>query len=194
MPSPTPSQILEQIRSHYLTRLRRAIADHASDGILTVVPEAALRGPDGNLPRRGNPPTPIRVDLITLVDGHVRDGLTIESETMPGFPAFSLRWKQTLPVKISPFAWNACPVRILNAGENVAHLTEWFEHWFDPDEAATPGEDGLLGVVHSMTCQPAQANSVGFLIDLGSAPVEAFEGLIDAIHAGGAESLDIGQP
>jgi hypothetical protein len=168
------------------------MADHASDGILKVVPEAALRAPDGTLLRRGNPPMPVRVDLVTLVNERVRDGLTIESETMPGFPTFSLKWKHTFPVKISPFSWNACPVRIVPARKDIALLVEWFEHWFDPDETATPGDDGLLGVVHSLASQPAQANAVYLMIDLGSAPVEAFEELIDAIHATGAEAVEIG--
>jgi hypothetical protein len=38
MPSPTPSQILAQIRSHYIARLRQAIADHATEGMMQMFP------------------------------------------------------------------------------------------------------------------------------------------------------------
>jgi hypothetical protein len=192
MSPPTPSQILEQIRSHYLARLRQAVADHASDGILTVVPEAALRGHDGKLLRRGQPPMPVRVDLITLVNEQVRDGMTIESETMPGFPPFSLRWKHQLPVDIRPFPWNACSVQITNAADNLAPLMEWFDRWFDAEETLTPGEDGLLGVIHSMTVERPTDGQARLMIDFGSAPIDAFQELIDAIFSVAAQSVEVG--
>jgi hypothetical protein len=192
MPPPTPSQILEQIRSHYLTRLRQAIDDHAAEGILKMVPEAAIRGKDGDLLRRGDPPTPVRVDLITLLNEQVRDGLTIESETMPGFDPFSLRWKHELPVTINPFPWNACPVLLPVVSPDLGPLLEWFDRWFDPEDVKTPGEDELLGVVHSITKTPAQPGSTRLMIDLGSAPVDAFQEMIDAVHAMGVPSVQIG--
>jgi hypothetical protein len=192
MPPPTPSQILEQTRSHYLMRLRQAIEDHASSGILQMVSEAALRGPDGKLLRRGDPLAPVRVDLVTLLNDEVHDGLTIESETMPGFAPFSLRWKHQLPINISPFPWNACPVRFSGATENLAPVLEWFDHWFDEAENKAPGDDGLRGVVHSIVKTPAQPGMTRLLIDLGSAPLEAFEELVDAIHAVATDSVEIG--
>ncbi len=157
-----------------------------------MVPEAALRDKDGKLLRRGTPMTPVRVDLVTLLNGQVRDGMDIESETMPGFPKFSLRWKHVLPVVISPFAWNACPVRMVQADEGIEPITEWFEEWFDADEVKTPGEDGLLGVVHSIRREPGEASVVHLSIDLGSAPIEAFEEMIEAMFNCKAESADIG--
>ncbi len=192
MPPPAPSQILEQIRSHYLARLRQAVDDHASDGIVTVVSEAVLRGADGRLLRNGSPPTPVRVDLITMVNERVRDGLTIESETMPGFPPFSLRWKHELPVDIRPFPWNACKLKIANASDDLAPLNQWFDRWFDPEEKLVPGEDGLLGVIHAMTFdQPVDGARI-LLIDFGSAPIEAFQELIDAIFEIGARRVEVG--
>jgi hypothetical protein len=135
----------------------------------------------------------VRVDLITLVNEHVRDGMEIESETMVGFPAFSLKWKNVMPVKVWPFPWNACAVRMMGAGVDLGRVLEWFEKWFDVDEAATSREDGLLGVVHSISSPPAAAASglVQLMIDFGSAPIEAFEELIEAIHLSGAESVEI---
>jgi hypothetical protein len=192
MPPPAPSQILEQIRLHYVSRLKQAIADHPAEGIMQMVPEAAIRGKNGELLRRGNPPAPVRVDLITLLNGEVRDGLTIDSETMPGFPPFSLQWKHEMPVQISPFPWNACPVRTASRNVNFDKLLEWFELWFDPEETKAPGDDGLLGVVHNLISQPIELDEIRLLIDFGSAPIEAFEDLIDALHSAGAKQLEIG--
>jgi hypothetical protein len=188
----TPSQILEQIRAHYLARLRQAIEDQSSDGILHVVHEAALRDTSGELLRRGDPPAPVRVDLVTLINGQIRDGSNIESETMPGFAPLTLRWRHELPVKISPFPWNACPVQWPETVSHVASIVDWFEHWFDPEETRRPGDSGLLGVVHSIAKTPAAPGTIRLLIDLGSAPVEAFEELIEALHASGAQSAEIG--
>jgi hypothetical protein len=134
----------------------------------------------------------VRVDLITLLNGEVRDGLTIDSETMPGFPPFSLHWKHEMPVDISPFPWNACPIRLDSRDLNFDKIIAWFEHWFDPEETRTPGDDGLLGVVHNLISQPIELDEVRLLIDLGSAPIEAFDELIDAFHSAGAKQLKIG--
>src|SRR5438552_124128 len=101
-----PSELLNQTRTDYLERLRKAVKDHASDGIITVIAEGALRDRTGNLIRKGEPPTPLRVDLVTLVNGEVRDALMVEVDVMPSFDPFILRWEDVLPVHIRPFAWN----------------------------------------------------------------------------------------
>jgi len=95
-------------------------------------------------------------------------------------------------VKISPFPWNACPVQFETRSENIQPILDWFDRWFDPEESKIAGDDGLFSVVHSVTKTPTQPGFIRLLVDLGSAPIEAFQEMIDALHAMGIESLEIG--
>ena len=184
-----PGQLLQQIRDHYCDRLRAAIDDFVSDGIITMTSEAVLRNAAGVPVRRGEPPTPARVDLITLVNGQVRDGLTIESDTMPSFPPITLQWEHVMPVKIGPFPWNACDVQFSGDVKNWTPLAAWFEAMFDGEETKKPGDDGLIGVVHTLTRLKPDL----WQIDFGSSDIDAFEGMIDAMKRCGAERLLIGK-
>ena len=185
----SPSQILTQIREHYCDRLRAAVKDFVSDGIITLQSECVLRRPDGSLAMRGDPPTPTRVDLITLVNGEVRDGLTIESDTMPSFPPMNLNWQHAMPVQIGPFPWNACDVRFVGAVGDWSSLVNWFDIAFDAEEEKTPGEDGLIGVVHTMT----RLAPDHWQIDFGSADLTAFENFLDALKQCGVADVRIGK-
>jgi hypothetical protein len=194
MPQPPPSQILSQTREHYVSRLRTAIDDHDSEGIVQVVAEAALRDAKGELLRRGELAVPVRVDLITLVDGQVRDGMNIDPQTMPGFEPIHLRWKHEWPITIWPFPWNAMAVILPGTDLDLTPLSTWFLNWFDPEDTRQPGDDGVLGVVHSILITPAPLGSTRLLIDLGSAPVDALLDMFDALHAMRLPSLQIGAP
>ena len=134
-------------------------------------------------------PTPTRVDLITLVNGQVRDGLTIESDTMPSFPPMTLSWQHAMPVRIGPFPWNACDLRFTGLVSDWSPLVDSFEKEFDPEEQRTPGDDGLIGVVHTIT----RLGPDHWQIDFGSAELSAFETMLDALQRCGVESVTIGK-
>ena len=185
----SPSQILKQIRGHYCDRLRAAVSDFVSDGIITLQSECVLRQVDGSLATRGNPPTPTRVDLITLINGQVRDGLTIESDTMPAFPPMTLNWQHAMPVRIGPFPWNACDVRFTGEISDWSPLVTWFDDAFDADEKLTPGDDGLIGVVYTMT----RLASDHWQIDFGSADLTTFENFLDSLMQCGLADVRIGK-
>jgi hypothetical protein len=69
-------------------------------------------------------------------------------------------------------------------------LQAWFHRWFRPDEDGTG--DSLLGAVHFLSDPKVSEYKVGFEVDLGSAPVEAFEELLDAVEALGGRRCEIG--
>jgi hypothetical protein len=97
-----------------------------------------------------------------------------------------------MPVRISPFPWNACPIVIPNPPGMPNELLEWFENHFDTEETETPGEDGLIGVVHSIARTGARAGSARYVIDLGSASIDAFQEMLDALHAGSVTWVEVG--
>ena len=62
------------------------------------------------------------------------------------------------------------------------------------DESSSSGvDDDLSGVVHFMSDPESQGDCYLVTFDLGSAPVETFETLLDAFISVGAKSVEIGQ-
>ena len=76
-------------------------------------------------------------------------------------------------------------------GTDWQPLKEWFWHWFQQEEDG--GEDSLLGAVHFLSDPEVSGKMVVFEADLGSAPVEAFEELLDAVASLSVKQCEIGQ-
>ena len=109
------------------------------------------------------------------------------------FDALEFHWTEELAVNLEPFKWNELTLELSGVGSCVDWdpLVDWFEKWFDGDEKLKPGSDGLCGVVHFLSDPETKDDGVHFMIDLGSAPVEAFEELLDAVDALGAPRVKI---
>jgi hypothetical protein len=185
------TELLDSIRDHYLERLTAAIDEKVDAGV-TVATEVALRDETGAPKGDGVFDLPMRVDLAVLTGGTVSDSITVDTETMLSFDEVVFDW-DGLGVTLSPFQWNWCEV--LAEGTfteaSVEPLIDWFHEWF------VDGEDGdgteLLGAVHYMSDPQLTASQISFVIDLGTAPVDAFEELLDAVAATGATSVNLGE-
>jgi hypothetical protein len=185
------TELLDSIRDHYLERLTAAIDEKVDAGV-TVATEVALRDETGAPKGDGVFDLPMRVDLAVLTGGAVSDSITVDTETMLSFDEVVFDW-DGLGVTLSPFQWNWCEV--LAEGTfteaSVEPLIDWFHEWF------VDGEDGdgteLLGAVHYMSDPQLTASQISFVIDLGTAPVDAFEELLDAVAATGATSVNLGE-
>ena len=69
-------------------------------------------------------------------------------------------------------------------------LQHWFWHWFK--ENAGEHNEALAGAVHFLSDPEVSDGAVTFAVDLGTAPVEAFEDLLDALETMGARRCEIG--
>jgi hypothetical protein len=96
------------------------------------------------------------------------------------------------PLEVFPFVWNACefiwpsPVAFGQEFEN------WYERWMDLPECRSEDDDGLSGVVHSVTSPGARAGGWGIEVDFGSAPVEAMLELVQLPAFANAGSTRVG--
>jgi len=61
-------------------------------------------------------------------------------------------------------------------------VDKWFEHWFDPEDAA----DRQTEIIHSLVLRPARIT-----IDMGTAPPEALYGMLALLERAGARNLRI---
>jgi hypothetical protein len=97
-----------------------------------------------------------------------------------------------LEIDLFPIVWNAIQFRLKTVRQDWNDYESWYDRWLDRDELRQPGRDHLSGVVHHASQPRFQNKRVEFQIDFGSAPMEAFEELIELIRKYRIASLQIG--
>lgn len=188
----TLGSVLDEMREVYLSLFRQALREACAQSP-RVLPEPSFLMDDGSLAREGSLGLPCRMDVV-IFTGETPENVSVDSESLLTFEALNFDWKE-VQVRVLPFCWDACQVLLTGLPQTPdwAPLKAWFEHWFDLEDARPADKAGLYGVVHFLSDPVAEAAGVRLHLDLGSAPVAAFEGLLDALVATGAKRLEFGE-
>jgi hypothetical protein len=186
-------QLLDEIRDYYINRFIDAINEQSlADGV-TLTHEPAFCDSNGDVVTEGELAVPSRVDLLVISDGAVSDSILIDTDGILSFEPIAFDWPENdLNVDLHPFQWNWMQVRIFGLKTNTdwAPIRDWFIGWFQEND---PADGELLGGVHWLS-DPEYGDDYSQLsIDLGTAPVESFEELLDAIGQMRATRVQIGQ-
>ncbi len=185
-------ELLEGVRTYYLDRFRAAIEEHEAEEDQEVIAEAPLLDDAGERVREGALELPYRLDLAILRGGECVDSVTVDTEAMLSFDPVEFTWEGRLRVELAGFQWNMCPLALSPApsAEQLAALVGWFERWFEENDEVDPP---FLGCVHYLSEPEEQDGECRLALDLGSAPLAAFEELLDAGLRAGATVMRIGQ-
>lgn len=185
-------ELLEAVRAHYLDRFREVIEEHEADLSQQVLAETPLLDDDGEVVREGALQLPFRIDLAIVRDAEDTESRTVDTDSMLSFDPVEFTWEGSLKVELAAFQWNMCPLALSPAPsrEQLSALTRWFERWFEEAEDAEPP---FFGCVHYLSDPEDEAGECRLALDLGSAPVRAFEELLDAVLRSGATAVRIGQ-
>ena len=186
-------QLLDEIRDYYINRFIDAINEQSlADGV-TLTHEPAFCDSNGDVVIEGELAVPSRVDLLVISDGAASDSILIDTDGILSFEPIAFDWPENdLNVDLHPFQWNWMQVRIFGLKTNTdwAPIRDWFIGWFQEND---PADGELLGGVHWLS-DPEYGDDYSQLsIDLGTAPVESFEELLDAIGQMRATRVQIGQ-
>lgn len=186
-------ELLDQIRAEHLDELLSAIEEKSLLPATRVITEPALRLDDGTLAIEGELQLPARIDFAVLQGDTPTELLNVESDTMLAFDAVEFDWGKTLHVEMGAFAWHGFPITMPDdPSYNWVPLQEWFWKWFH-DEDEEEDDPDLLGAVHFLSDPVLQDDVIEFSVDLGSAPVAAFEEMLDAFATAGVTLCAIGQ-
>jgi hypothetical protein len=127
---------------------------------------------------------------------------SVQSEGVFAFDEqISFGWGDALPgqaeplhVVVRPFAWDAMPVALkLPQGKalNLEPLGQWLEQWSaEPEPDAVDETSPFREVAHSLT----QTSPTSLHVDMGSAPLDAWQDLLEALLAAGATQAIFGGP
>lgn len=99
-----------------------------------------------------------------------------------------------LAVQLHPIHWNGVEFLVDRLQPRAVELQTWSSKWLDSNELGKRDEDGLLGVIHSVTAPEPREGGVSFAVDFGSAPAMAVEELLQVLHRSGATQIRISSP
>ncbi len=180
------TSILAESREHYLGHYRAVVRRAAAER-----PQAAaellieLTAPTSQLFRRLT-----RVDVIW---GGAERPSIIEANVDPVSVAECLHEEPGPPVlRVFPVVWNACELRFADKVGFDDAFGRWFNRWLDPEDRREQDEDGLAGVIHSVTIPAKRGDTWSFSVDFGSAPVDAALELLALPSLGTSRKLDVG--
>jgi len=185
-------ELLDQIRCYYVDRFIKTRDELLAEQNTRLILEPELRGSDGAVVTEGALQLALRTDMAVIKEGSAKT-LSIDSERMLSFEPVSFMWGAGLGVHLGPFQWQAMRLRVrLPEITHWQPLQHWFWRWFK--ENAGEHNEALVGAVHFLSDPEVSDGTVTFAVDLGTAPVEAFEDLLDALEMMGAKHCEIGQP
>ncbi len=191
----TLGDLLEMIRQDYIDHLTATAEDLEAEGA-EVMFEPAFRDDKGEVALEGVLKLPARVDLLAK---RVEDGkedvepVQVAAEGVFKFDGgIDVTWENGMKVKVYPFGWDMMPVRMEGLGDvaNFEPLQQWFWRWFaEPEELEGPAQE----VVHYLGDPETKEGVTLLMADMGTAPLEAWQDLLDACAALGAKSVTIGE-
>ncbi|MGK8209330.1 hypothetical protein ACRS8P_05640 [Burkholderia cenocepacia] len=183
----TLSELFRAIRQPYADLLAKAATQ------LPAHIEPACRHADGTLATEGPLALPWRADYIPTEGEAAGRPARIDSFSRLEFEPISFE-VEAATVSIGPFAWDRATIEVDGLAENatIDLFKSWFCAWFDADDARAPGEDGLHGVVHSLS-EPARIEEGWRVnVDFGSAPETAAEDVLFRLVGAGATRISLG--
>ncbi|MEM9010333.1 MAG: hypothetical protein AAGE18_03845 [Pseudomonadota bacterium] len=179
--------VLAPVRDIYLARLLEEMSEAYGAGY-DVETEVVARQSDGALLRAGPLALPMRRDL-RMIDRDGRMESDVTGDLGVSFDRVRLCDETGCEVEITPFQWDTLELDI-QLGPDASSwqpLRLWFLEWFQ----TRFNEDlpDFKGVVHALSGPDLIDGRWWAQIDLGSAPVDAFDKLITALGDCGARSV-----
>ncbi len=190
------AELIEQIRSLYVTSLQQALTAHAT---VRAEPIADADMVDtGAASRSGSRVWQRRHDGVEANAAGEETPFAVDSEGVLGFEPISFPWGEDLNVQLAPFCWDFAEFEVPSGGLKnfVENLGDWHGRWFTPSarsnrQARERAEEGLAGVVHELSGVQENGDYCCFQVDFGSAPVLCFEDLLDVLVASGVASVTV---
>jgi hypothetical protein len=180
-------ELLDQVRQFYLSRFIEVRDEFLAEPNSQLILEPELRGSDGAVVVEGALQLPLRTDMAVIKDGGAKT-LSIDTEGMLYFEPVSFRWGAGLNVHLGPFEWQAMRLQVLHPEtRSWRELQDWFWRWFK--ENTGEQNETMMGAVHFISDPEISTGAIIFTIDLGTAPVEAFEDLLDGSGKHGCQAL-----
>lgn len=184
------ADLMERSRSRTASKIKEAIAERAmhskvhTEPAIRVASGALAFAPDGLK-------LPLRWDFVAEGDPEQKNADSITLKIVE--PALAT-WAHDMRIELLSVCWDCMIFRLSPAreGEDWEWLKSWFMHWFDPGDKNEKNGDGLYQVVHFISDPEPAGATVKFIVDFGSAKIEAISDLLDRVSEQGYTTCVIG--
>ena len=130
-----------------------------------------------------------RADMATNAGGEAKMQ-DVNPSTHLSFEPFGVELAEDVTASVRPFVWNDIGVHA-NTTLPPEPVEAWALRWLDIDDKLTQDENGLQGVIHSITREDYADGSTLLTVDFGSAPVEALREILDLAYAAGSTHVSV---
>ena len=165
------------IRNHYLNIYLDAIASFKGAHAQTEVEAlASVNGIEGQ-------PEIFRWRRFDLVDQAPQPPqiANFTPDTHISFEPQSITWQKKLKVRLEPMAWNDVEFECTGLNMQKSQLEHWAIRWLDPQNKREVDNHGIGGRIHLVTFPQKKVNRQVFFVDFGSAPIQAFQELLQVL-------------
>ncbi|HEY7774096.1 MAG TPA: hypothetical protein VIC26_13005 [Marinagarivorans sp.] len=175
------------IRNHYLNIYLDAIAafknTHAQPDVEAL---ASVDGIQGQ-------PEIFRWRRFDLVDHATKPPqiANFNPETHVSFEPQSFTWQKKMKVRLEPIAWNNVEFECTELNMQKSQLEHWSIRWLDPQNKREVDNHGIGGRIHAVSYPVKKVNRHVFAVDFGSAPVQAFQELLQVLMLAGTKKVRI---
>lgn len=176
------TEILNEVREHYLNGLQKAANEFKRKYIPAAGELLVEINRDAAYPFRL-----YRIDMAANVEGNAEMEECNLSERL-NFSPRSFTPYDGLSLRLSPVAWNGVEIMI-DTGQSLERLEQWTLRWLDVDDTHEHDERGFQSVIHSVTAPTTADGWTTFSIDFGSAPLSAVEELLQMLVEIGATQV-----
>jgi hypothetical protein len=173
-----------QVREHYIKALLASFVEFKaaySPSSLEVMFELQRQE---SLPYRL-----YRADMAANVSGEAKLQ-EVNASTHLSFKPFKLDTGGSLVATLHPVVWNDVGIKT-NVRLPDALIEDWAMQWLDMDDHHAQDENGLQGVIHSISRDDTGDEGTELTVDFGSAPVGALNDLIEILRTCGVLYITI---
>jgi hypothetical protein len=145
-------------------------------------------------PNGSTAPIPYRYFRVDLVSGSVSPPNLTDVNVDPHetFEPLCFAWDSGLKVTLHPFVWNGIEFVSGLVPNDLPLLTDWVSRWLDVGDTKPQDDDGLSEIIHSVTYPMVEGSRWSFSVDFGSAPIGAFEELLNILSKLDVMAVSVG--
>lgn len=180
------TEILEQVREHYLSGYHQSISDF-SDKHNKSSPEVLLQ-----LQNKEELPQPYQLYRIDMASGDVSPPKLVEFNHPNHLSFNAIEFTAgDINAVLHPIMWNGVEFKTDIFTLTDDKLTEWALKWIDVDETGVSDEFGLAGYIHSITYPEIVDGKMHFSVDFGSSSVDSFYELFGVFIELGVKNVEV---
>jgi hypothetical protein len=137
-----------------------------------------------------------RADMMWDVDGKPQIGALDGKSLASGPGCDPVTYPDGRQLRVARMRWDDCEFYAAPAVDADSAIRAWLMQWQDRAGSNPADDDGFHATVHSITPpgKSPDGNLIGFAVDFGTAPPEAFTSLVSALFGCGVTAIQIGSP